>query len=422
MSNTQDRLRDATTALGSTLQAADIPPLRLPDATLPSRAAARRPGRPVFGRWLVPLATAVAVIAILALVVAVRGLPTRPHPAGGAAQLVRWPVRGHARWTAWSETGRQSGKLVTDAVAASGPGSAWVFATDPGTRLRPIAWRLSGSSWTQVHFPGRRGEDINALGASSPADAWVFTSANRALHWDGRAWRVVSGFPGRHVGNALVIGPSDVWVFGNPYTDAGLNGSHTTWHYNGRAWTPVGAAAWLRYASSTSASDIWAAGGSWNAVIGHWNGTAWDKVSVASLLPPRTQYCGPLVTDIDAVSAADAWATGWQGCQDTGGQAVLLHYAGGRWHRVARLGAVDPSIVSAGKGAVLIQLDPDPQQPGHVKVVRYAGGTLHQVAVPLVSQIVAPSGTVLPDGTSFFAGTHNLGRHRTAGFVLRYRP
>jgi hypothetical protein len=420
MSNTQDRLRDAATALGSTLQAADIPPLRLPDATRPSRATGRRPGRPAFGRWLVPLATAVAVIAILALVVVVRSLPDRPHPASGAAQLVRWPVRGQAGWTAWSETGRQSGKLVTDAVAASGPGSAWVFATDPGTRLRPIAWRLSGSGWARVHFPGRRGEDIDALDASSPADAWVFTSANRALHWDGQAWRVVPGFPGRHVGSALVIGPSDVWVFGNPYTDVGLNGSHTTWHFNGQAWTRVGTAAWLQYGSSTSARDIWAAGGN---VIGHWNGTAWDKVSVAGLLPPRTQYCGPLVTDIDAVSAADAWAMGWQGCQDTGGQAVLLHYAGGRWHRVARLGQVSPdAILRAGNGEAWIQLDPDPQQPGHVKVMHYANGTLHQVAMPLLSQIINPSETVLPDGTSFLAGAHNLGRHRTTGFVLRYQP
>ncbi|HEX3491554.1 MAG TPA: hypothetical protein VHU92_19565 [Streptosporangiaceae bacterium] len=71
---------------------------------------------------------------------------------------------------------------------------------------------------------------------------------------------------------------------------------------------------------------------------------------------------------------------------------------------------------------MLIQLDPDPQQPGHVKVVRYAGGKLHQVAMPLLSQIAAPSETVLPGGTSFFAGTHNLGRHRTTGFVLRYQP
>lgn len=422
MSTTQDRLRDATTALGSTLQAADIPPLRLPDAAAPAgrRATARRPGQPAFGRWLVPLATAVAVISILALVVVIRGLPERPRPATGAAQLTRWPVRGQAGWTAWSETGRHSGQLVPDVVTASSPGSAWVFATDPGTRLRPIAWRLSGSNWTQVPFPGRRGEDINALGASSPADAWVFTSANRALHWSGRAWRVVHGFPGRNIDDAEVIGPSDVWVFSAIYTGLGSPTNHTTWHYNGRTWSRVAGAASLEYASATSASDIWAAG---YAEIGHWNGSAWHKVSVARQLPRRTQYCAPLVTDLYAVSATDVWATGWQGCQDTGGLAVLLHYVGGRWHRVANFGQVTPGgILSADSGAAVIQLGPDPQQPGHTKVVRYAGGSLHRVAMPLLSQIVNPVGTVLPDGTSFFAGTHKLSRHRTAGFVLRYQP
>lgn len=424
MDRTEERLRDAATALGSTLQAADIPPLRLPDATRSAGSEAWRPGRPGLGRWLMPLATAVAVTAILALVVVIRSLPDRAQPPGAAAaRLARWPVPGQKGWTAWSQDGRPSGNLVPDAVAASSPGSAWVFATDAGTRLRPIAWRLSGSSWTQVPFPGWRGEDIDALGASSPTNAWAFTSANRAVHWNGRAWRVVAGFPGRDIGDAVVIGRSDVWVFSNPYTHVGTNGSHITWHYDGRAWARVPAAAWLQSASSTSASDIWAAGGARDAVIGHWNGTAWDNVSVASLLPPRTQYCGPQVTDVYAVSAADAWATGWQGCQDTGGPAVLLHYAGGRWHRVARLGNVTPvGILRAANGVAWVQLDPDPQQPGRVKVVRYADGQLHEADMPLLSQIATPAEAVLPDGTVFFAGTHNLGRPGTAGFVLRYRP
>jgi len=109
--------------------------------------------------------------------------------------------------------------------------------------------------------------------------------------------------------------------------------------------------------------------------------------------------------------------------QDTGGPAVLLHYTGGRWHRVARLGEVTPAgILRAGNGAVWIQLDPAPQRPGRTKVVRYADGMLDEVAMPLLSQIATSAEAVLPDGTVFFAGTHKVGRHRTAGFVLRYRP
>jgi hypothetical protein len=145
---------------------------------------------------------------------------------------------------------------------------------------------------------------------------------------------------------------------------------------------------------------------------------------VASLLPRRTQYCGAEVTSIYAQSASEAWATGWQGCQDTGGRAVLLHYARGGWHRVAGLGAVDPTdILPDGHGAVWIRISPDPQQKGSAQVLRYAGGTLRRVSVAVLRSLDPYDTAVLrKDGTVFAVGVHDLGRGGRPGWVLRYRP
>ena len=425
MGHTEERLRDATTALGSTLQAADIPPLRLPDATRPAPAGGWRPGRPAFGRWLIPLATAVAVTAILALVVVVRNMPGPHHPGrlASAAGLARWPVPGEPGWSAWSGTGRDRGSLGIDTIAMTSSASGWAFASDnSGTGLRPVAWQLAGSAWTPVPFPGWRGESVQGAVAISRSDAWAFTSDNRTLHWNGRAWRVSSWFPRRvssDLGDMEAVSRSDIWVFTS--TDPQSGAGHGTWHYNGRTWARVPAASGLEIASVGSARDIWAAG---MKTIGHWNGTTWTKVSVVRLLPRRTQYCGPQVTSVYAVSATEAWATGWQGCQDTGGLAVLLHYAGGRWQRVARLGDVDPeAIVPDGRGGLWLQVNPDPQQRGRAALLHFGSGAVQATAFPVPHQVQLWGATVVRgDGTVFAIGERELGPASTAPFVLRYRP
>jgi hypothetical protein len=78
MSRTEERLRDAATALGSTLRNQDIPPLHLAEtlARRPSRrhasaqAASARPApaRPAIRRLLVPLGAAASVVAVIGLV------------------------------------------------------------------------------------------------------------------------------------------------------------------------------------------------------------------------------------------------------------------------------------------------------------------------------------------------------------------
>jgi hypothetical protein len=419
MGKTEERLRDAVAAFGETVRPADIPPLRLGEPAA-RRARGRQPGAPcpAAGRWLIPLGTAAAIAAIVGMIIFVRGMSggTRSHPLGsrsGPLRLQPLPHPGGPGWMAWSVAGRGSANLSPDAITATGPGSAWTFTDGPGKL--PIAWRLTGSTWSRVAFPGHRGELVDSATSSSLSDAWAF-SDRLAMHWDGRAWRVVRGFPARHVDSVVDLGRSNVWVFTRLYPDTGS--ADGTWHYDGHTWSRVPAARGLEGATAVSATDIWAYGGS---VLAHWNGKTWTRTSVASLLPRRTQYCGPMVTNLLAQSATSAWALGWQGCQDTGGAAVLLHYAGGRWHRAARLGNVDPSaILPVQGGGVWLRVDPDPQQPGEPRELAYVGGRLHQLRHQLMQRMYLYSYHLTPGGDAVFAVGARGRRADAPVLVIRY--
>jgi hypothetical protein len=94
-----DRIRTAIEATAATVR--EIPPLTLLPESAPARPR-RDPFRRARGRlsgWLIPLAAAVAVIAVAAVLVAVRDLPGTGHtagppasPAGGVTGLPRYGV------------------------------------------------------------------------------------------------------------------------------------------------------------------------------------------------------------------------------------------------------------------------------------------------------------------------------------------
>lgn len=150
------------------------------------------------------------------------------------------------------------------AVTAVGQNGGWAF--NQGSA--PTAWQRNGSTWTQVKFPGKPNEVVVAAGATSPTDVWAFTTGgaqSRALRWNGRTWTVQRSFS-RQIGGAVVISPSDVWVFGQPYfPGAGLG----AWHYDGRTWAELASGRGLQGGSAVSANDIWAVDG---VDVAHWNG------------------------------------------------------------------------------------------------------------------------------------------------------
>jgi type IV secretory pathway VirB2 component (pilin) len=267
--------------------------------------------------------------AVVAAALALTGLAFTSAAASSAAQAAPAPAAAHPAAAGWHivkqvHNGPFGGFTAVIAVGRTG---GWAFNQGPV----PTAWRRSGSTWTQVPFPGQANEVVVAAGATSPADVWAFTAGgaqSQALRWNGRAWSVQRNFP-QQIGEAVVISSSDIWVFGQPYfPGTGLG----AWHYNGRTWSRVASGHGLQGGSALSANNIWAVDGS---DIAHWNGSSWSRTSVSHLLPAKQALNGPLLTGIFAESARSVYAIGNGGLEDEGGPLVILHWNGKQWSKVA---------------------------------------------------------------------------------------
>jgi hypothetical protein len=286
------------------------------------------------------------------------------------------------------------------AIIAIGRSGGWAFDGQGGAN----AWERNGSAWSKVPFPSKSDEEVSAVAASSPADVWAFTStifggSSRALRWNGSSWRVVGSFP-RAVGSAVVLGPSDVWAFGQPYAPFAQLGA---WHYNGHSWAAVPGGQGLGGGSAVSAGDIWAYAGT---DVARWNGTSWTRASVAGLLPAPDGMNDPAVTAVYAVSADNVYAIGAGQYSDGGGPTVVLHYNGSTWSRVAsgnygETGQVGQAVCADGQGGLWI---PIPGYGGNLSyLLHYSGGHLTDVSFH-ASTLDILSVSQIPGGTSVLAG------------------
>jgi len=308
------------------------------------------------------------------------------------------------------------------AVTAVGRTGGWAF----NWGSVPTAWRLSGSSWTQVPFPGLANERVVAAGAVSASDAWAFTSngtQSRALRWNGTTWTVERSFS-RVIGGAAVLGASAVWVFGEPEVPGQGLGA---WHYNGHTWFQPASGHGLDGGSGLSAADIWAFGG---ADVAHWNGSTWSRTSLASLLPAKQQLNDPTITGIYAQSRDSVYAIGNGNLQDEGGPLVILHWNGSAWSRVAQgnygIGTLpDQQVSPDGHGGLWIPM------PGYAGLgqrgymLHYSAGHLTVAGLPGGPDRISVDAVALIPGTTDLLGggaTHavgNAGSNVTA-VILRY--
>jgi hypothetical protein len=285
------------------------------------------------------------------------------------------------------------------AVTAVGKNGGWAF--NQGSV--PTAWRRSGSTWTQVPFPGRPNEVVVAAGATSPDNVWAFTAGepqSRALRWNGRNWTVQRSFA-QQIGGAVVISPSDVWVFGQPYfPGTGLG----AWHYNGRTWTHLASGHGLQGGSALSASDIWAVDG---ADVAHWNGSTWSRTSVSRLLPAKQELNNPMLTGIYAQSKDSVYAIGNGNLQDEGGPMVILHWDGHQWSRVAEGNygfGVQPlqQLSPDGHGGLWL---PMPGVDGEKSyLLHYSAGHLTQASLPDGPYKMSVEAVALVPGTTDLLG------------------
>jgi len=308
--------------------------------------------------------------------------------------------------------GTSSGSPSFTAITATSAHDAWAFES---TSAKPVAWRLTGSAWQRVAFPGRIGDTVTAAGASSPDNAWAFTSvfggSSRAIAWNGARWTVAHHFS-QAIGGTLVLGRHDVWAFGGG-----------TWHFNGTSWTRYPSVPTLTAASALSASSIWAVGGT---VAAYWNGRAWSKMSLARVLPRPAQLCPqPSADGVYAQSPRDVWVVGAANCQDERGPFVMLHYDGKQWRRVALLSRYGgpTALVPDGFGGLWIATIAG--FPGDFTMLHYTDGHLRVATMPLPSSRIrvnalahVPHTALTLGGGASFA-TVNPGLNPSA-IILRY--
>jgi len=293
-------------------------------------------------------------------------------------------------------------------LAVTSTRSAWAFAQTTGT---PAVWRLRGGAWGQVPFPGRAGEQVLAAGVPAADNVWAFGSlrqgSGRALRWDGTGWAVAGQFS-KVIGSGLVLGPGDVWVFGEPYVPGNSLG---TWHDNGRSWTRFGSVGALTAASALSPDSIWAVG---EKTAAHWNGSRWSLTSLASLLPRDTALCHGIATAVYAASATSVWAAGAGMCDTVNfgrHPLVLLHFDGTAWRRVLltyRYGQPD-QVVPDGSGGLWIPVITG-FNPPIFTLLHYSAGHLRPVPLPLPGSEIRMTVAHVPgSAVTFGAGTDYLG-------------
>jgi hypothetical protein len=126
--------------------------------------------------------------------------------------------------------------------------------------------------------------------------------------------------------DVVAVGARDAWAVGH----SGSLASPRTLveHWNGAVWRRVSvrpAAGWLNGIAATSARDIWAVGFSGNkALILHFDGTAWRRVASPAVRAPQV-----VLADVTALSPHDAWAVG-----GTHSNTVIERWNGTAWRRL----------------------------------------------------------------------------------------
>ena len=221
--------------------------------------------------------------------------------------------------------------------------------------------RWNGRRWRLVGAPNLRGATLWSVSASAPHDVWAVGQADlgRQLveHWDGKRWRAV--VPAPHTGGILnavaARSRDDAWAVGARSLGAG--GKTLIEHWNGGSWSVVPSPnptvpharrpyAVLRAVAALSPTNTWAvgySGGVRSAVtktlIEHWDGRRWMVVP-----SPNVASAGGVTNDLlFSVSGSrpnDVWAVGSWGTEPggyggKGDHALVLHWNGRRWSRVA---------------------------------------------------------------------------------------
>lgn len=314
-------------------------------------------------------AVAAASAALLAVAGVATALPASAAAAPGATVTSR----------SWQTVLPGDTDAAFTAIAATGTHHAWAFESVEGATAAPTAEQLTSAGWNEVAFPGQTGETVDAAGGSSARNVWAFTqdgTHSQAFRWNGTAWAADGSFT-RDVGATVVLSSRNAWAFGAPNSARSGLGAR---HFNGTRWKRVSSGHGLNSGSALSAHSIWAVGGK---KVAHWNGHRWSKKSVASIIPPNTEFCHPTVTGIYARSSHSVYAVGAGNCEDEIGPGFLLHYNGQHWRRLARHSSFGAPVGVVPDGRHGLWIPAFTASGGPVHMVHYAGGRLRNAQMPV---------------------------------------
>ena len=222
-------------------------------------------------------------------------------------------------------------------TATDGWAVGWAPDGSASTREVTLTEHWNGSQWSVVSSPNPPGfwqQELHAVSADSPADAWaVGDSINSTTngsdqtlveHWNGSQWATVStpiftpGFG--HLDGVKAFAPNDVWAVGSYATTTGDDPELTlVLHWDGSSWTqistpnPNSLSNRLLAITATSPSDIWAGGllgrnTNFQPLALHWNGSSWST----HILPDiQTEITALAALPSTTGASSDVWAVGY---------------------------------------------------------------------------------------------------------------
>jgi hypothetical protein len=241
-------------------------------------------------------------------------------------------------------------------VKAISPSNAWSVGYYCTTQCgspevdRSMILHWNGTAWSKVPNPNLGTSDrLETVSAVSATNVWAAGRYSSSVacgplieHWNGTAWSTVTNpfaTSCDDISGLYAESANDIWAVGN---GPSANGVGTLiLHWNGAAWSQVASPNpsktydVLTGVSASSASNAWAVGYYcksncssgpfvFGALVLHWNGSSWSKVAT----PATTS--SQLLNGVNAISATNAWAFGYQGATDA---SLVMHWNGTAWSK-----------------------------------------------------------------------------------------
>jgi hypothetical protein len=321
--------------------------------------------------WLLLL----PAVGVIPFVLAQRVIIERSVPAMGHSQLRPLPKGGCGpAWRIVTSPNSSPNTNILFGVVGTSTSDGWTVGTyyDQNFTAQTLIEHWDGSAWTTSSSPnpGSTGNQLNAVAALAPGDAWAVgfsTDANSIAstlveHWNGASWNVVpspnNGGNGSYLQSIAALATNNVWAVGY-YIDANLVNETLVEHWDGTSWNLVNSpnrgidGSQLYGIAAVSAGDIWAVGnsGQGNGVLTlteHWDGTAWSIIN-----SPNPGTSGNYLQGVAVVSGVpDIWSVGYY--YVSGHPRTLIErWDGSNWNIVPspNVGTIGDSLFSVSGSA-----------------------------------------------------------------------